>query len=31
MKRILKIILKYFQYNLNKLKSIVMFVINIEN
>ena len=26
-----KIILKYFQKNLNKLKCIVMFVINIEN
>ena len=26
-----KIILKYFQYNLNKLKSIIMFVRNIEN
>ena len=26
-----KIILKYFQYNLNKLKCIVMFAINIEN
>ena len=26
-----KIILKYFQWNLNKLKSMVMFAINIEN
>ena len=26
-----KIILKYFQYNLNKLKSIVMLVMNLEN
>ena len=26
-----KIILKYFQDNLNKLKSIAMFAINIEN
>ena len=26
-----KITLKYFQYNLNKLKCVVMFAINIEN
>ena len=26
-----KIILKYFKWNLNKLKCIVMFAINIEN